>query len=63
VNETWQPMTGTGNWSNMTKILNSTMGLSISYRFYANDTLGRWAIQALVHWLLEEMTMMLIRCG
>lgn len=42
VNDTWTPITGTGNWSNVTKTVNSTVGVNVSWCFYANDTLGMW---------------------
>lgn len=42
VNDSWQPFTGTGNWSNATKVLNSTSGVSVGYRFYVNDTTNQW---------------------
>jgi len=42
VNDTWVPMTGTGNWSNVTKIINSTVGCQIRWCVYANDTSGNW---------------------
>lgn len=34
--------TATPNWSNVTKILNSTGGLKIGYQWYANDSAGNW---------------------
>ncbi|MEE8401166.1 MAG: PGF-pre-PGF domain-containing protein, partial [Candidatus Hydrothermarchaeaceae archaeon] len=42
VNDTFADMTSTSNWSNVTKTLNSTAGIDIGWRFYANDTLDRW---------------------
>ena len=33
-------MTGTGNWSNVTKSVNSTVGSTIRWQVYANDTVG-----------------------
>ncbi|MEM5793312.1 MAG: DUF2341 domain-containing protein [Candidatus Aenigmatarchaeota archaeon] len=42
VNDTWTPMTGTENWSNVTKIVNSTVGATIAWCVYANDTLNNW---------------------
>jgi hypothetical protein len=42
VNDTWVSMTGTGNWSNVTKTINSTVGCTIRWCVYANDTSGNW---------------------
>jgi hypothetical protein len=35
-------MTGTGNWSNVTKVINSTVGCRIRWCVYANDTSNNW---------------------
>jgi parallel beta-helix repeat protein len=37
-NDSWVAMTGTNNWSNVSKIVNSTAGSTIRWRVYANDT-------------------------
>ncbi|MFZ2070550.1 MAG: hypothetical protein WAV32_02885 [Halobacteriota archaeon] len=42
VNDSFVSMTGTANWSNVTKTLNSTAGIAIGWRIYANDTSGNW---------------------
>lgn len=42
VNSSWTEMTGTGNWSNVTKTVNSTVGANISWCVYANDTSNNW---------------------
>jgi parallel beta-helix repeat protein len=41
-NDTWASMTGIGNWSNVTKIVNSTVGSTIKWCYYANDTSNNW---------------------
>jgi hypothetical protein len=41
-NDTWVSMTGAGNWSNVTKTVNSTIGANISWCIYANDTSNNW---------------------
>jgi parallel beta-helix repeat protein len=38
VNDSWVPMAGTGNWSNVTKSVNTTVGANISWYVWANDT-------------------------
>jgi len=40
-NDTWTPMGGTTNWSNVTKILSSTASL-VQWRVWANDTSNNW---------------------
>jgi len=60
-NETWQSMTGTGNWSNVTKQMPSTPGY-YAWRIYANDTSDNWnviPIQSIVvanRWLEVNLT-------
>jgi len=44
VNDTWRTMTGIGNWSNVTKLVNSTVGCIINWKVYANDTFNYWNI-------------------
>ncbi len=41
-NDTWTPMSGITNWSNITKILNSTSGSVIQWTVWANDTSNNW---------------------
>jgi hypothetical protein len=42
VSDPWMPMTGLGNWSNVTKILNSTVDANVAWCVHANDTDGNW---------------------
>ena len=48
-NDTWKPFTTemcpspyTACWSNVTKVINSTIGAMIKWCVYANDTSGKW---------------------
>ncbi|MCJ7816608.1 MAG: LamG domain-containing protein, partial [Candidatus Aenigmarchaeota archaeon] len=41
-NDSWVSMTGTQNWSNVTKWVNSTVGANIAWKIYANDTDNQW---------------------
>lgn len=41
-NDTWVSMTGTNNWSNVTKVVNSTLGALIKWRVYANNSGNEW---------------------
>lgn len=42
LNDSWASMTGTDNWSNVTKILNTAAGTSVGWKVYANDTDNLW---------------------
>jgi len=42
VTDEWQSMTGVEDWSNVTKTINSTVGVLIKWRVYANDTSNNW---------------------
>jgi KaiC/GvpD/RAD55 family RecA-like ATPase/PKD repeat protein len=42
VNSTWTPMSGTANWSNVTETINSTFGIVVQWRIWANDTSNNW---------------------
>ena len=41
-NDTWTLMSGTIDWSNVTKTLNSTVGIVVQWRVWANDTFNNW---------------------
>jgi len=41
-NDTWTPLSGNINWSNVTKILNTTAGIIVQWRVWANDTSNNW---------------------
>ncbi len=42
VNDSWVSMTGTQNWSNVTKSVNTTVGATIQWKIYANDSSNAW---------------------
>lgn len=42
VNESWNPFLD--NWSNFTKTINSTLGCTVNWMFYANDTSNNWGL-------------------
>jgi len=42
VNDTFVSFSGTTNWSNVTKTINSTVGCTIQWKVYANDTSNNW---------------------
>ena len=42
VNDTWIPFAD--NWSNVTKIVNSTVNCTINWMIYANDTSNNWNV-------------------
>lgn len=37
-NDSWVSFTGTQNWSNVSKVINSTIGTTIQWKVYANDS-------------------------
>lgn len=42
VNDSWVPMMGSENWSNVTKLINSTVGANIAWCVYTNDSSENW---------------------
>lgn len=46
VNESFVSMTGTANWSNVTKTINSTIGSTIQWKVYANDSANNWNVSS-----------------
>ncbi len=44
VNDSFVSMTGTNNWSNVTKVVNSTEGSTIRWRVYANDSTNQFNV-------------------
>lgn len=42
VNNSFVSFSGTANWSNVTKTINSTVGCTIQWKVYANDTSNNW---------------------
>jgi hypothetical protein len=41
-NDSFVSMTGATNWSNITKVVNSTVGAKIAWCVYASDSAGNW---------------------
>ncbi len=44
VNQTWQNLSGTIDWLNDTYIINSTLGCTIRWKAYTNDTCNNWNV-------------------
>jgi len=42
VNDTWVSFSSNPDWSNVTKVVNSTVGATIAWKVYANDTSDNW---------------------
>jgi len=42
INDSWIQFSGVGNWSNVTKSINSSIGSTIQWKVYANDTYNNW---------------------
>ena len=45
-NDSWASLTGSSNWSNVTKAVNYTIGTTIQWRVYSNDSLGNIAVSS-----------------
>jgi hypothetical protein len=41
-NNTFVTFSGTQNWSNVSKVVNETMGSNIKWRVYSNDSANQW---------------------
>jgi len=54
VNDSWIPMTGPANWSNVTKYISDTVGCTVRWRVYANDTKGRWNDTGIISYQTTE---------
>lgn len=44
INDSFALMSGTGNWSNVSKVVNSTVNSTIRWRVYANDSSNNWNV-------------------
>jgi hypothetical protein len=44
INDSWIQFLGVGNWSNVTKSINSSIDSTIQWKVYANDTNNNWNI-------------------
>ncbi|UCG95691.1 MAG: DUF333 domain-containing protein [archaeon] len=53
-NDTWTGMKGIGNWSNVTKTVNSSHGTSIRWKVYANDTADNWNTSQIFSFLAAD---------
>ena len=54
INETWVPFAG--NWSNVTRTINSTSNCTINWMVYANDTSNNWNYTDLFTYTTENIT-------
>lgn len=54
INDTWTSMTGTGNWSNVTKTVNSTEGATIRWQVYANNTNNVWNVSPIYSYITTK---------
>jgi len=44
INDSFVPMTGASNYSNVSKLISSTVGLNYAWQVYANDTSNNWNV-------------------
>ncbi len=56
VNDSFVPMKGTLNWSNVTKRVSSTIGANISWIVHANDTSDNWNMSDTFSYILTAPT-------
>jgi hypothetical protein len=42
INDSFVAITGTTNWSNVTKVITSSVGVDVAWRVYANDSTNQW---------------------
>jgi len=47
-------LAGLSDWSNVTKVLNPTAGVTVSYRFYCNDTSDNWNSTPITSLIITE---------
>jgi len=56
VNDTWVSMTGATNWSNVSKLITSSVGSTIAWCVYANDTSNNWNSSSCVNPFIYNTT-------
>ena len=63
INDTWVPFTSsmclspyTACWSNVTKVINSTVGATIKWRVYANDTSNNWNVSEIFSYITTTLS-------
>jgi hypothetical protein len=42
INATWSALGGIDSWANATHVLNTTIGIGVSYQWYVNNTITAW---------------------
>jgi len=55
-NDTWVAFTTNPDWSNVTKSVNSTVGTTIQWQVFANDTSDNWGVSDVYSYLTTEET-------
>ncbi len=53
-NDSFVSMIGTTNWSNVTKGVNTTIGSTIQWKVYANDSLNQWNVTSAFSYLTTD---------
>lgn len=53
-NDSWTSMIGTTNWSNVSKVVNSTVGSTIGWIVYANDSSNKWNVTSTFQYATTE---------
>ncbi len=53
-NDSWVSFSGVSNWSNITKVVNSTIGTTIRWRIYANDSYNKLNVSEIYSYVLID---------
>ncbi len=54
VNDSWVPFSGISNWSNITKAVNTTIGTTIRWKVYANDSYNKLNVSEIYSYVLID---------
>ena len=60
INDTAIPFSGTENWSNVTKVINSTVGSLIRWKVYANDTSNNWNVSDTYSFIANALSIIFV---
>jgi len=54
-NDTWTPMSGLSNWSNVTKTLNNAVDAVVQWQVWANDTSNNWNTTGILSFIITDI--------
>ncbi|MBR9679840.1 MAG: hypothetical protein GOU99_02200 [Candidatus Altiarchaeota archaeon] len=61
VNNSWAQLTGAGNWTNVTKLINQTDACTIRWQVFANDTNNEWNSSDIFSYQTELFSDLIVR--